>query len=139
MTGVVGLEILALLIGITSGRYASVGDRIEILSLNLDAKMGLILLAGAILVTLPDTLELQPAASRSRLATRTLYAITGLGGVIAVLALVGVGLDLSRDVTSFGTNQGAAVIHRLAILLMAVVTCGWSLAALGVRVITARR
>lgn len=136
LTGVVGLEFLALIIGVSSGGpYRSVADRIEVVSLNLDAKMALILLVAAMLATLRDvaTADFQPP--RSDLGQRTLMAVAALGVIIAVLSLIGIGLDLSRsEVTSFGTNAGAAVIHRLAIVLMAAVPAGWSLSALGIRI-----
>lgn len=140
VTGVVALEVLALIVGVSGGGpYHTVSDRIEVVSLNLDAKMGLILLAGAMLVTLRDVATADFAPPRSDLGRRTLIAIAVLGILIAVLSLIGIGLDISRTGgTSFGTNQGAAVIHRLAIVLMSSISAAWSLAALGVRVTTRR-
>jgi hypothetical protein len=141
LVAVVGLEFLSLIIGVAGGGpYRSVGDRIELVSLNLDAKLGLILLVAGLLATLRDTMSADFDAPRSDLGRRTLIAAAALGVLIAILALIGVGLDLSRsDATAFGTNAGAAVIHRLAIVLMASVAAGWSLSALGVRIITAPR
>jgi hypothetical protein len=140
VTAVVGLEFLALLVGVTGGGpYHDVSDRIEVASLNLDAKMGALLLFGALLVTLRDVASADFATPRSDLGRRTLIAVSALAIAIAVLSLIGIGLDISRTGgTSFGTNQGAAVIHRLAIVLMAAIAAGWSLAALGVRVTTRR-
>jgi hypothetical protein len=140
ITGVVGLEFLALIVGVSGGGpYQSVGDRIEVVSLNLDAKMGLILLVAAMLATLRDAVTADFQTPRSDLGRRTLMAVAALGVVIAVLSLIGIGLDISRtEVTAFGTNNGAAVIHRLAIVLMASTAAGWALAALGVRVTTRR-
>ena len=74
-------------------------DRIEVVSLNLDAKMALILLVAAMLATLRDVVSADFQAPRSDLGRRTLMAIAVLGGVIAVLSLIGVGLDLSRTET----------------------------------------
>ena len=139
LTGVVALEFLALIIGVSGGgRYTNFGDRIEVVSLNLDAKMGLILLVAAMLATLRDVSTAHFDTPRSDLGRRTLMAVAGLGVVIAVLSLIGVGLDIARDqATAFGTNAGAAVVHRLAIVLMAITAAGWALTALGVRVTTA--
>ena len=140
LTAVVGLEFLALLVGVSGGGpYHTISDRIEVVSLNLDAKMALILLVAAMLVTLRDVATADFAPPRSDLGRRTLTAIAILGILIAVLSLIGIGLDISRTGgTSFGTNQGAAVIHRLAIVLMSSISAAWSLAALGVRVTTRR-
>jgi hypothetical protein len=136
LTAVVGLEFLALIVGVSSGGpYRSVADRIEVVSLNLDAKMALILLVAAMLATLRDVVTADFKPPRSDLGKRTLMAVAALAVVIAVLSLIGIGLDLSRSqITSFGTNAGAAVIHRLAIVLMAVIPAGWSLTALGIRI-----
>ncbi|HZN14128.1 MAG TPA: hypothetical protein VFB78_07670 [Acidimicrobiales bacterium] len=141
LTAVVGLEFLALIVGVSGGGpYRSVGDRIEVVSLNLDAKMALILLFAAMLATLRDVATADFDTPRTDVGRRTLMAVAGLGVVIAVLSLIGVGLDISRsEVTAFGTNTGAAVIHRLAIILMASIAAGWALTALGVRITTASR
>ena len=138
LTGVVALEFLALIVGVSGGGpFQSVGDRIEVVSLNLDAKMGLILLVAAMLATLRDTVAAEFDTPRSDLGRRTLMAVAALGVVIAVLSLIGVGLDISRtNVPGFETNAAAAVIHRLAIVLMAGTASGWALTALGVRVTT---
>ncbi len=140
LAAVVGLEFLALIVGVSSGGpYRSVGDRIEVVSLNLDAKMALILLVAAMLATLRDIVSADFQTPRSDLGRRTLIAVAALGLIIAVLSLIGVGLDISRsEVTAFGTNTGAAVIHRLAIVLMAAIPTGWALSALGVRITTKR-
>jgi hypothetical protein len=140
VAGVVGLEVLALLVGVSGGGpYSSVSDRIEVVSLNLDAKMALLLLVAGMLVTLRDVATADFATPRSDLGRWTLIAVSALGVLIAVLSLIGIGLDISRTTgTSFGTNQGAAVIHRLAIVLMAAVAAGWALAALGIRITTRR-
>ena len=140
LTGVVGLEFLAFLIGAATGREGtSFGDRFEFVSLNLDAKMALILLIAAMLATLRDVVTADFATPRSDMGRRTLMAVAAFGVVIAVLALIGVGLDISRtDITAFGTNATASVIHRLAAVLMAAIAAGWSLAALGIRITTNR-
>ena len=140
LAGVVALEFVAFIIGVASGREGTTfGDRLEFVSLNLDAKMGLILLIAAMLATLRDVVTADFATPRSDLGRRTLMAVAALGIVIAVLALIGVGLDISRtDVTAFGTNTAASAFHRLAIVLMAAVAAGWSLAALGIRITTNR-
>jgi hypothetical protein len=141
LVGVVALEFLALIVGVWGGGpYRTFGDRIEVVSLNMDAKMALILLIAGMLATLRDVVNADFRAPRSNLGRRTLIATAALAICIAVLALIGVGLDVSRsEVTAFGTNAGAAVFHRLAIVLMAAVAAGWALTALGVRVITAAR
>jgi hypothetical protein len=140
VTAVVALEFIALIVGVSGGGpYHSVGDRIELVSLNLDAKMSLLLLVAGMIVTLRDVASADFATPRSDLGRRTLMAIAVLGILIAFLSLIGIGLDISRTgSTSFGTNAGAAVIHRLAIVLMAAIAAGWSLAALGVRITTRR-
>jgi len=140
LTGVVGLEFLALLVGVSGGGpYNSFSDRVELVSLNLDAKLSLILLVAGMLVTLRDVASADFATPKSDLGRRTLVAIAALGVLIVFLSLIGIGLDISRTgATSFGTNQGAAVIHRLAIVLMAATAAGWALAALGVRITTRR-
>ncbi len=141
LAGVVALELLALIVGVwTGGPYRTVSDRIEFLSLNLDARMALILLVAAMLATLRDIGTADFAAPRSELGRRTLIAVIALGVVIAVLSLIGIGLDISRtDVTAFGTNTAAAVIHRIAIVLMATTAAAWALAALGIRLTIAPR
>jgi hypothetical protein len=138
LAGVVGLEFLALIVGVSGGGpYRSVADRIEVVSLNLDAKMALILLVAAMLATLRDVASADFDTPRSDLGRRTLMAVAVLAVIIAVLSLIGIGLDLSRaETTAFGTNAAAAVIHRLAIVLMAGIAAGWALAALGIRIIT---
>ena len=142
VTGVVALDFAAVIVGMFGGgAYRNVGDRIELLSLNLDAKTGLLLLVGAIFITFPELIDLKDRRpERTVLGRRTLMAIAGLGVAMAVIALIGIGLDLSRNQPyAYVTNQGSAVLHRLAIVLMAVVAAGWALAALGVRVITTKR
>lgn len=140
LTGVVALEFVAFIIGVATGREGTTfGDRLEFVSLNLDAKLGLILLIAAMLATLRNIVTADFATPRSDLGRRTLMAVAALGIVIAVLALIGVGLDISRtEVTAFGTNTAASVFHRLAIVLMAAIAAGWSLAALGIRITTNR-
>src|SRR2546429_5990307 len=121
ITGVVGIEFIALIVGVSGGGpYRNVADRIEVVSLNLDAKMGLVLLVAAMLATLRDIVTADFDKPRSDMGKRTLIAVSSLAILIAVLSLIGVGLDIARsDVTAFGTNNAAAVIHRLAIVLMA--------------------
>jgi hypothetical protein len=141
LAGVVGLEFLAVIIGVSGGgAYRTFGDRIEVLSLNMDAKMGLILLVAAMLATLRDVVAVDFRPPRSDAGRGALIAVTALGILMAVLALVGIGLDISRsDTTAFGTNAAAAVVHRLSIVLMAGAAVGWALTALGIRVTTAPR
>jgi hypothetical protein len=140
LAGVVGLEFIAFVIGVADGREGTTfGDRLEFISLNLDAKLGLILLIAAMLATLRDVAAADFGTPRSDLGRRTLIAVAALAIVIGVLALIGVGLDISRtDLTAFGTNAAASVFHRLAIVLMAAIAAGWSLAALGIRITTNR-
>jgi hypothetical protein len=140
LAGVVALEFVAFIIGVASGREGTTfGDRLEFVSLNLDAKMAVILLMAAMLATLRDVVSADFATPRSDLGRRTLMAVAALGVIIAVLSLIGVGLDISRtDLTAFGTNATASVLHRLAIVLMAAIAAGWSLAALGIRITTNR-
>lgn len=140
LTGVVALEFLAFVIGVVTGREGtSFGDRLEFVSLNLDAKLGLVLLIAAMLATLRDVVTAEFETPRSDLGRRTLMGVAALGVVIAVLSLIGVGLDISRsEVTAFGTNTAASAVHRLAVVLMAAIAAGWSLAALGVRITTNR-
>jgi hypothetical protein len=141
VAGVVALDFLAVIVGMFGGgAYRNVGDRIELLSLNLDAKTGLLLLVAAIFITFPELMDAKDRPERTVLGRRTLMAIAGLGVAMAVIALIGIGLDLSRNQPyAYVTNQGSAVLHRLAIVLMAVIAAGWALAALGVRVITTKR
>ena len=140
LTGVVALEFVAFIVGVASGREGtSFGDRFEYVSLNLDAKLALILLIAAMLATLRDVVAAEFDTPRSDLGRRTLMGVAVLGVIIAVLSLIGVGLDISRtEVTAFGTNTAASVIHRLAIVIMAAIAAAWSLAALGGRITTNR-
>src|SRR5207244_2221045 len=118
----------------SGAKHTTAGDRIATASLNLDAKMGLLLLVAAMLATLRDVVTADFQTPRSDMGRRTLMAVAGLGVAIAVLALIGVGLDMAHsDAPTFGTNAGAAVLHRFAIVLMAGIAAGWSLAALGIR------
>jgi hypothetical protein len=141
LAGVVALELLALIIGASGGGpYRTFGDRFEVVSLNLDSRTALILLVAAMLATLRDTVTADFDTPRSDVGRRTLFAVVGLGVLIAVLALVGVGIDISKgDVPSFGTNAAAAVVHRLAVVLMAGTAAGWALTALGIRITTLPR
>ena len=139
VTAVVGIEFLALLVGMSGGGvYRNAGDRVQALSLNLDARMAVRLLIAGMLVTLPEIVDVARRPPRTSMGRTTLIVIAVLGTLIAVLALIGIGLDLSRDTGVFG-NQAGAVLHRLAIVLMAATAAGWSLAALGVRVVTTKR
>ena len=133
LTVVVAIQVLAFVVALFDDDF-ELGDRFRLSSEQLEVRLSLVLVIAVLLiVTVPFRGEREAIGSRGR---QVLMGAAVLGAVIAVIALIGIGLDLA-DSDRLGRNAFSQFLLRMSSFTMAVVAAGWALSALGVRITTA--